>query len=140
MPSPMAIDISPFLRTVERLETGLARYRSDESDSHIRDGLIQQFEFTYDVAHKTLRRVLEARAADPAEIDRMSFPTLIRTAFEQGLLEKGWPKWQDFRENRNITSHTYDEDLAKKGANAIPAFLDEVRRFAAKLAREVSRP
>ena len=136
---PMAVDISPFLKTVERLAAGLARYRTDENDSHLRDGLIQQFEFTYDVAHKTLRRVLEARAADPAEIDRMSFPTLIRTAFEQGLLEEGWPKWQDFRENRNITSHTYDEDLARKVANAIPRFLDEVRDLADKLSREGSQ-
>ena len=135
----MAVDISPFLKTVERLAAGLARYRTDENDSHLRDGLIQQFEFTYDVAHKTLRRVLEARAADPAEIDRMSFPTLIRTAFEQGLLEEGWPKWQDFRENRNITSHTYDEDLARKVANAIPRFLDEVRNLADKLSREGSQ-
>ena len=135
----MAVDISPFLKTVERLAVGLARYRTDENDSHLRDGLIQQFEFTYDVAHKTLRRVLEARAADPAEIDRMSFPTLIRTAFEQGLLEEGWPKWQDFRENRNITSHTYDEDLARKVANAIPRFLDEVRDLADKLSREGSQ-
>lgn len=135
----MAVDISPFLKTVERLAAGLARYRTDENDSHLRDGLIQQFEFTYDVAHKTLRRVLEARAADPAEIDRMSFPTLIRTAFEQGLLEEGWPKWQDFRENRNITSHTYDEDLARKVANAIPRFLDEVRDLADKLSREGSQ-
>ena len=135
----MAVDISPFLKTVERLAVGLARYRTDENDSHLRDGLIQQFEFTYDVAHKTLRRVLEARAADPAEIDRMSFPTLIRTAFEQGLLEEGWPKWQDFRENRNITSHTYDEDLARKVANAIPRFLDEARDLADKLSREGSQ-
>ena len=135
----MAVDISPFLKTVERLAAGHARYRTDENDSHLRDGLIQQFEFTYDVAHKTLRRVLEARAADPAEIDRMSFPTIIRTAFEQGLLEEGWPKWQDFRENRNITSHTYDEDLARKVANAIPRFLDEVRDLADKLSREVSQ-
>ena len=135
----MAVDISPFLKTVERLTAGLARYRTDENDSHLRDGLIQQFEFTYDVAHKTLRRVLEARAADPAEIDRMSFPTLIRTAYEQGLLEEGWPKWQDFRENRNITSHTYDEDLARKVANAIPRFLDEVRDLADKLSREGSQ-
>lgn len=135
----MTVDISPFLKTVERLGAGLTRYRADENDAHIRDGLIQQFEFTYDVAHKTLRRVLEARAADPAEIDRMSFPTLIRTAFEQGLLEEGWPKWQDFRESRNITSHTYDEDLAIKVANAIPGFLDEVRDLADKLSREVSQ-
>lgn len=135
----MAVDISPFLKTVERLAAGLARYRTDENDSHLRDGLIQQFEFTYDVAHKTLRRVLEARAADPAEIDRMSFPTLIRTAFEQGLLEEGWPKWQDFREIRNITSHTYNEDLARKVANAIPRFLDEVRDLADKLSREGSQ-
>lgn len=95
-----------------RLAEGLARYRADESDDQIRDGLIQRFEFTYDLSHELLRRALEAAAANPEEVDRMSFPTLIRTAAEQGLVGSDWAQWRTWREMRNITSHTDDE--AKK--------------------------
>lgn len=129
----MAVDLSPLLKAIARLEEGLERAAAEPEDSIVRDGLIQRFEFTYDLTHKMLRRVMEQTAADPGEIDRLSFPTLIRVATEQGLVEQGWPKWQDFREMRNITSHTYDEAKAKTVALAIPLFLHEVKAVAARL-------
>lgn len=129
----MSVDLSSLHRTVARLEAGLARFMADPSDTHIRDGLIQQFEFTYDMAPKMLRRVLRARADSPTEIDEMSFPTLMRTAFGQGLIDENWVRWLDFRKMRNETLHTYDEDKAKKVAVAIPVFLDDVRELARRL-------
>lgn len=129
----MSVDLTPLHRTIARLEAGLARFQTDPSDTHIRDGLIQQFEFTYDMAPKMLRRVLQSRSDSPSEIDEMSFSTLMRTAFEQGLMGETWVKWLDFRKKRNVTSHTYDEDKAKNVAAAIPAFLEEVRALAQRL-------
>lgn len=129
----MPLDFSPLFNAVARLDEGLVRYRIDESDTQIRDGLIQRFEFTYDLAHKFLRRVLEAGAANPEEIDRMTFPALIRTASEQGLLLGDWTDWHAFREMRNITSHSYDEAKALQVAGAIPAFLTEARALVERL-------
>lgn len=106
------LDFTPLANAVARLDEGLVRYEADRSDAQIRDGLIQRFEFTYDLSHKMLRCVLEAGAANPEEIDRMTFPTLIRTAAEQGLLAGQWDDWRVFREMRSITSHTYDEAKA----------------------------
>ena len=111
------------------------RFRKDESDAQICDGLIQRFEFTYDLAHKFLRRVLEEGAANPEEVDRMSFPALIRTASEQGLLLGDWTDWQAFREMRNITSHSYDEAKALQVVAAIPAFLAEAESLVMRLTR-----
>lgn len=88
----MPLDFSPLANAVARLDEGLARYRTDESDAQIRDGLIQRFEFTYDLAHKMLRRALEAGAANPEEVDRLTFPDLIRTGVEQGLVAGQWPE------------------------------------------------
>ena len=129
----MTLDFSPLINALARLGEGLARYRLDESDAQIRDGLIQRFEFTYDLSHKFLRRVLEAAAANPEEIDRMTFPALIRTASEQGLLKGDWSDWQAFREMRNITSHSYDEAKALQVVAAIPAFLAEATGLVARL-------
>ncbi|WP_051146486.1 nucleotidyltransferase substrate binding protein [Novosphingobium sp. B-7] len=80
-----ALDFTPLANAVTGLREGLVRFATDESDTQIRDGLIQRFEFTYDLSHKMLRRVIEAGAANPEEVGRMTFPTLIRTAAEQGL-------------------------------------------------------
>jgi hypothetical protein len=62
----------------------LRRYHADIRDAQIRDGLIQRFEFTYDLATRMLRRVIEATSENPSEVAAMTFPTLIRTAWEQG--------------------------------------------------------
>lgn len=131
----MPLDFSPLINAVARLDEGLARYAKDRSDAQIRDGLIQRFEFTYDLAHKFLRRVLQEGAANPEEVDRMTFPALIRTASEQGLLLGDWTDWQAFREMRNITSHSYDEAKALQVAAAIPAFLIEARALVERLPR-----
>ncbi|MEO5706142.1 MAG: nucleotidyltransferase substrate binding protein [Alteraurantiacibacter sp.] len=120
------IDLSPLVSAVARLDEGLERYNRDTSDEQIRDGLIQRFEFTYDLAHKMMRRVLESKAANPEEIDRMGFPDLIRTACEQGLVTGDWPQWRAWRDMRNITSHTYDEAKALQVVAGIPLFLAEV--------------
>ncbi len=129
----MTLDFSQLVNAVARLDEGLERYQRDTSDTQIRDGLIQRFEFTYDLAHKMLRRALAEAAANPDEIDRMSFPTLIRTADEQGLLRSDWTVWHDFREKRNITSHTYDEAKALEVTARIPAFLTEARALVDRL-------
>ncbi|CDO38348.1 conserved hypothetical protein [Novosphingobium sp. KN65.2] len=129
----MPLNFSSLAHAVSRLEEGLTRYLSDTSDAQIRDGLIQRFEFTYDLSHKMLRRSLEAAAANPEEVDRMSFPELIRTGVELGLVAGDWPDWRTYREMRNITSHTYDEAKALQVAQAIPGFLDEARALLDRL-------
>ncbi|MFY7836543.1 MAG: nucleotidyltransferase substrate binding protein [Novosphingobium sp.] len=129
----MALDFSPLAKAVARLDEGLARFLADESDAQIRDGLIKRFEFTYDLVHKMLRRALEEASANPEEIDRLTFPTLIRTGVEQGLVQGEWADWRMFREMRNITSHTYDEAKALQVVAAIPAFLAEAQGLLARL-------
>ena len=117
--------IAPFERAIERLEEGLARYLADTSDTQIRDGLVQRFEFTYELGHKVLKRYLEYASANPEQFDEMTFQDLIRTANEQGLLLGDWPNWRGFRDMRGKTSHTYNEDVAIEVVGAIPRFVEE---------------
>ena len=129
----MSVDLSPLNKAIERLHEGLARHLSEPEDAQLRDGLIQRFEFTFDLAHKTLRRVIEERSAGDGQTDTLSFAGLIRTASEQGLIEMGWPRWRRYRDKRNITSHTDDEEKAKDVAAMIPDFLVEVKELARRL-------
>ena len=71
--SERSVDLSFLQKAVARLDAGLTRYRQDIHDEQIRDGLIQRFEFTYEISHKTLKRFLEATSASPQEIDRMTY-------------------------------------------------------------------
>lgn len=132
----MHFDPTPLADALERLKEGLARHLSVPDDEQVRDGLIQRFEFTYDLAPRILSRALAALSPTPDQIDRMSFPTLIRTAFEQGLVKAGWPAWDDFRDMRNTTSHTYNLEKALEVVAKLPPFVDEVSFIVAQLSQE----
>jgi nucleotidyltransferase substrate binding protein (TIGR01987 family) len=123
----MELDVTPLGRAVARLDEGLQRYLLDTSDQQIRDGLIQRFEFTYELSHRMLKRYLEAASASPADFDTMDFQTLIRTGNEQGLLLGDWPAWRTWRHLRARSSHSYNEDVALEVVAAIPGFLDEAK-------------
>lgn len=135
----MTLDFTALANAVARLGEGLARYEADRSDTQIRDGLIQRFEFTYDLSTKMLRRALAAGADIPDAIDRMSYSELIRTANEQDLLLGEWADWRVYRDMRNITSHTYDEAKALQVSAAIPGFLAEARELVARLQARSTR-
>lgn len=119
------LDISPLEKAVSRLQEGLVRYQQDIADTQIRDGLIQRFEFTYEISHKLLKRYMEYASPSPEQFDGMPFSDLIRTANEQGLLQGDWSSWKSYREMRGKTSHTYDESIALEVVANIPAFLQE---------------
>jgi nucleotidyltransferase substrate binding protein (TIGR01987 family) len=127
------LDIRSFDKAVDRLREGLDRYQRDPTDTQIRDGLIQRFEFTYELGHKMLKRYLEATSASPEQYDAMPFADLIRSGNEQGLLLGDWPRWRTYREMRSRTSHTYDEEVALAVVSGIPDFLEEAAHLREQL-------
>lgn len=129
----MILDLSSLHNAILRLDEGVQRYQQDTSDTQIRDGLIQRFEFTYELSHKMLKRFLESTSPSPAEIDTLAFQDLIRTGNEQALLLSDWGTWKKYREMRSKTSHTYDEAIALQVVAEIPAFLLEAKHLANQL-------
>lgn len=129
----MPLDLTSLTKAVDRLREGLVRHLGDPSDAQIRDGLIQRFEFTYELSHRMLKRQLEQGAANPLEFDAADFHYLIRSGNEQGLLRSAWPAWRRFRELRAKTSHTYDEAVAREVVTEIPAFLEEAAHLLGQL-------
>lgn len=127
------LDLSALHKALLRLDEGYQRYLLDVRDLQIRDGLIQRYEFTYEISHKMLKRYLEMTSPNPEVFDTMSFADLIRTGNEQALLKSDWSAWKLFREMRAKTSHTYDEDIAQTVVQVIPDFIEEVRFLAQQL-------
>jgi nucleotidyltransferase substrate binding protein (TIGR01987 family) len=134
----MSLDVTSLGNAVRRLREGLERYKREPADEQLRDGLIQRFEFAYELSHKMLRRYLRETAASPDDIDRMPFADLIRSANAQGLLRSDWPVWRRFREMRARTSHTFDAQVVLQVASAIPGFLEEAEHFYAELQRRLT--
>ena len=116
-----------------RLVEGYDRYLLDISDTQIRDGLIQRFEFTYEISHKMIKRNLEMTSPSPEMFDGMPFPDLIRSANEQHWLKGNWSTWKIFREMRGKSSHTYDENIAVAVVKIIPDFIAEAQALLGQL-------
>lgn len=131
----MPLDLTSFEKVTGLLREGLTRYQQDTRDTQIRDGLIQRFEFTYEISHKMLKRHLEATSPSPDQYDQMAFQDLIRSGNEQDLLLGDWPRWRTYRDMRARTSHTYDEDVALQVVAGIPAFLDEAAHLLTQIAQ-----
>lgn len=134
----MALDVTPLANAARRLREGLDRHLQEPSDEQLRDGLIQRFEFTYELSHRMLKRFLKETAASPDDVEQMSFAELIRAANAQGLLRGDWPTWRRFREMRTRTSHTYDATTARLVVNVVPEFLQEAEHLIAELRRRVT--
>lgn len=139
------LDLSSFEKAVSQLKDSLAYCESDlaKNDSHLalhlRAGSIQAFEFTYESAYKMLKRFLEMTEASPAEIGSMTFNQTIRLAYDRGLISAELREWKVFRENRNVTSHTYNEAKAEDVFAIIPAFLAEAFFIVQELKRRMNR-
>ena len=82
----MPLDVAPLASAVQRPREGLARHQAEPNDEQLRDGLIQRFEFTYELSHKMLRRYLQEILPSAEDAARMTFAELVRTGNERGLL------------------------------------------------------
>ena len=72
------------------------------------DGLIQRFEFTFELAWKLMKSYAEYQGTDK---ELMGSRDAIRWAFENKLI-KDSDVWMEMIKRRNDTSHTYDENTA----------------------------
>lgn len=76
-------------------------------------GLIQCFEYTFELAWKTMKDYLEQEG-----FEVKSPRSTIQTAFQIQLIADGHT-WIDALEKRNLMSHTYDEEVAKEAEELI---------------------
>lgn len=116
------ISFGNFSKAVVQLNQFLALPIQDERD---RAGVIQAFEFCYELAWITLKKLAETQGL------MVSTPIdAFRAGFQMGLIqEKEHSVWLDAKRARNLTSHTYREELAAEVLKKIqsiyaPAFND----------------
>jgi len=101
-----------FSKALLRLEEGLAEYKDD--NTLLRDGIIQRFEFTFELAWKAMKEVFE----DEGLIGLNTPKSVLKEAFAMGIIvdEK---LWINMLSDRNATSHIYSESVATEICNNI---------------------
>ncbi len=127
------LNLNSLENALQRFSEALQAYSLDSHNTLYRDACIQRFEFSYELSHKMLKRFLELTSPNPAAIDDLAFPDLIRSGNEQGLLRQGWDRWKDYRKARSITSHTYEEIKAVEVMMLLPDFLLEAQALLQEL-------
>ena len=80
-------------------------YKFDNTLTIIREGFIQRFEVTFDLAWKTVRDYLEFEGVNVQPTPR----AVIKEAFSTNIISDG-QIFIEMLEMRNIISHKYDED------------------------------
>lgn len=98
--------LEEFRKAFVRLEEGIA-----EKETEIAiDGVIQRFEFTFELAWKTLKEYLEyqgfsEKTGSPREV--------IQTGFAKGIIKDG-EAWIKMMLDRNGVAHLYDEKKSRE--------------------------
>ena len=114
-----SINLLPLERAVKALEEGLGAKNLLE-----RDGAFQRFEFTFELSWKTLAKVIQM----DRPLEDLSVKNILRTGGEQGLI-RDVQKWFELQHARNLTSHTYDPEVAEQVfaiAQQAPKFVHEL--------------
>ncbi len=97
-----------FDKAFKRLADAILIIRKDPDNVLLQAGLIQTYEFTFELAWKTLK--------DYLEMEGFTVPSpraTLRQAFQCGYIQQG-DVWLKALNDRNLTAHTYDDEVAKE--------------------------
>lgn len=97
--------LGDYAKALAKLTEGLRKF--DGQDELARDGVIQRFEFTFELAWKCIKALLEYEGFKGLHSPR----SVLREAFA-GELITNEEMWLKMLKDRNLTSHLYDEGIA----------------------------
>ena len=118
------IDIAALLAAQKSFDDALPNLHHSLLE---RDGAIQRFEYTFELAWKTMKRILQFKGST-SQLPR----DVIRDAAANGLIDNP-VVWFEFLEKRNKTSHIYEESVANEVASVLPIFHTELESFTQRI-------
>jgi nucleotidyltransferase substrate binding protein (TIGR01987 family) len=129
--------LNKLTEAVEYIETELSESEIDLEDENaedvldeiIREGLIQRFEYTHELAWNVMKDYL----LEVGEIKAIGSKDATREAFKAELITNG-DVWMEMIKSRNKTSHTYNEETAHEiFSKIIHDYYPEFLAFKAKM-------
>jgi nucleotidyltransferase substrate binding protein (TIGR01987 family) len=127
----MSDKLHNLLRVLDAALTRFEGALAQPINEFVRDSAIQRFEFTFELFWKSLKAY-----AEESGLEAYSPKDSVRTAFQLGLIQEH-PDWLRMIEDRNLTSHTYNEVTAETIYSHLPAYLRLIRQAHAELVRRV---
>lgn len=120
-----------YLRAFEILRRAVDLARQRDLSELEQQGLIQGFEFTHELAWNVLKDYLEETGISGI----VGSKGATREAFKNGLIVDG-ESWMEMIKARNLSSHTYNQDIAEEVVTDIlsrffPAFEQLTATFSA---------
>lgn len=95
-----------FRRALNRLNEAL---EVEATELEI-DGILHRFEFTFELAWKTMKDCLENQGI----VGKIGSPReILKESFSAGLIDNG-EVWMDMMLSRNELSHLYDEETSRE--------------------------
>lgn len=132
-----SLDLSSFEKALKSLYEVIDVYNCDKTNLITRDSMIQRFEYTYSISLRMIKRYFSAYSSLSENVDGMTFNAMIRQANKMGLLGSNLEKWDDFRQKRNMTSHTYNEEAAQAVVAVIEDFANEAKSLLTNLKEKI---
>jgi nucleotidyltransferase substrate binding protein (TIGR01987 family) len=125
-----------FKKAFHELQEGTELAEKRELSKLEKQGLIQGFEYTHELAWNTLKDYL----GDKGIVGLIGSKDSTREAFKAGLISNG-ETWMEMIKTRNLTSHPYDASLAEHVFRSIvekfsPAFAAFAATFHGLVAKE----
>ena len=120
-------------RALTSFEELVSKYSENQTDVILRDALIQRFEYSTEAFWKYLKAYLQTEhnlsANSPREVIRTGLTAkLYSEEISKELLQ--------MLDDRNLTIHTYVEELAESIASRIPAYSKNIE----KVMQQLSNP
>ena len=112
-----------FIKALSTLEKSLEKLKGGNYSDYeeLRDSIIQRFEYCCDIYWKFLKDLLKYRFNVTVEIARPK--SVFRESRSTKLIDEDEYKvCIDLIEDRNLTSHGYNEDLAEEISQRIPSY------------------
>lgn len=103
-----------FKKALNQLESAVTLSKQRDLSDLEEQGLIQSFEYTYELAWNVLKDFLKYQGSENIFGSRDS----IREAFKRELIKDG-ESWMEMFKDRNKTTHTYNQDTADEIVEAI---------------------
>ena len=125
------LNLTAFRKAILTFKDAFNEYNNDQTNTYVRDSVIQRFEYCYDLSKKMLIRHLKNMGE--SDIDSQSLADIVRLGARKGLLLHSWDVWSYYKDNRNATSHGYDESVAIKIVSQLDGFSNELDYFLEKL-------
>ena len=115
-----------FDRAFKLLQTAMQERSLDEYSDLEQEGLVQRFEFSFELAWKTMKDYLEESGL---QINPVTPKAVIKEAFAAKLIEDG-QKWIDMMLDRNVLAHTYDQKRFRKALTSVKnIYLPELEKL-----------